>query len=249
MSADYDPRAYWSQRLKQNFNVRGTGHLDYDERYNAWLYRAKARALRQAIAGARPGDPALDLGSGTGWVVAQLLEHGLAVDGCDISELAVARLERGFPTASFFTLALGEDRIERPDACYSVITALDLIYHVVERRRWLDGLAEIARVLRPGGRLIVSDGFGANDSVPAPHVRFRSRETWRQAERLGLVVTEIRPYYRWLSRDRASPGFRRLPDGARGALEFALERLAPRAPHMRCAVLTRTTGSVDGASA
>lgn len=98
------------------------------------------------------------------------------------------------PDASFFTLALGEDRIERADARYSVVTALDLIYHVVEHARWLDGLAEIARVLRPGGRLIVSDRFGANNSVPAPHVRFRSRETWRQAERFGLVLTEIRPY-------------------------------------------------------
>jgi len=94
MSADYDPRSYWSQRLEQNFNLRGTGHLYYDERYNAWLYRAKARALRQALAGARPGDPALDLGSGIGWVIDQLLEHGLAVEGCDISAVAVARLER-----------------------------------------------------------------------------------------------------------------------------------------------------------
>jgi hypothetical protein len=35
-------------------------------------------------------------------------------------------------------------------------------------------------------------------------------------------------------------GFRRLPDGVRGAVEYTLDRLAPDPPHMRWATFVHT---------
>jgi SAM-dependent methyltransferase len=239
MSPEYRPQSYWSARLKENFSIRGTGHLDYDRAYNVWLYRAKGRALKRATAAVPDGAAVLDIGSGVGWVIGRLLAQGLEPEGCDIAPEAVARLSERFPQVPFFTLALGDERIPRPDGAYAAATMLDVAYHVVDDEKWLAGLAEVARVLRPGGSLIVSDGLGDADRSPAEHVLFRSLNSWRRAEEVGLRVTRVLPYFRWLSRDRDASVLRRLPDGARGAIEFALESAAPRAPHMRCAVLTK----------
>ena len=239
----YNPEAYWSRRLADDYSLRGTGHLDYNHRYNTWLYRAKARALARAMKGLAVDDPVLDVGSGVGWVVARLLEAGFEVEGCDVSRDAVGKLSRRFPDGTFFQLELGTDRIQRPDSYYGVVTMLDVAYHITDDARWLSGLTELSRVLRPGGALIVSDGFGDTDRTPAAHVRFRAEETWRRAEQVGLELTRVDPYFRWLSRDRVARGFRHLPDGLRGCIEYALERAVPRTPHMRCAVLRRTATS------
>ena len=232
---------YWSERFARHFNPRGTGHRDYSTSYNRWMYRAKHRALRRALRGFQPSR-ALDVGSGTGWCVEKLLRAGISVDGCDITEISVTELRRrhGNRGTNFFQLAIGEDSIPRPDASYELVTALDVMYHIVSREQFEAALTELSRVLRPGGRMIVTDGLTGVNRTPAEHVHFRSVDRWRDASAShGLQLREVRPLYRWLSRPREAGPFRRLPDAVRGPIEYSLERVAPREAHMHCAVLER----------
>ncbi|MEA2441396.1 MAG: hypothetical protein QOH76_2820 [Thermoleophilaceae bacterium] len=245
MSERYRPAEYWSERLAGQYDLRGTGHLSYSQGYNEWLYRAKRRALRRALRDVSSRSAALDLGSGTGWVVQELLTAGLSVEGCDIAELAVERLRARFPQATFFQTTLGAESLPRPDASYDVVTGLDVMYHVTDDEAWLAALREAARVLRPDGLLIVSDGLGVADRTPDSHVRFRSLPRWTDAtQQAGFRRERLDPYFRWLSRDRGNGMLaKRLPDGIRGAAEYALETLAPREPHMRLAVFSRQSNS------
>ena len=237
----YRAPEYWSERLTGIFNLRGTGHIEYSEAYNRWLYRAKARALRAGLSGTTSGMAALDVGSGTGWVVAQLRQRGLRVDGCDITDVAVDRLREAYPDLRFFRLRLGTDRVPVDDATYDVVTAMDVMYHITDDMEWSAGLADLTRVLRPGGRLVVSDRFGADDVVPAEHVRFRSLERWREAAgACGLTLDHVRPMFRWLSLDRAATPLARLPDGLHGASAYVLDYVSRREPHLCCAVWQRT---------
>ena len=233
------PDAYWSNRLSREFSLRGTGHIAYSEGYNAWMYRAKGRALRRALRRARPTPDALDVGVGTGWCLGVLESMDARVDGCDIVEQSIQRASEQFPEGSFFQLDISTDPIPKEAASYDLVTALDVLYHVVDDEGWERALREFARVLKPGGVLIATDGLGSVDRHPAAHVHFRSHEHWASGAALaGFDLTELRPLYRWLSRD---PGRERrfMPDAVRGAVEYALETLAPRRPHMHCVVLTR----------
>jgi SAM-dependent methyltransferase len=242
VSEGYDPAQYWSARLEGTQGLRGTGHWLYSERYNRWLYRRKGSALRRALAGIPASIHALDVGSGTGWVVEQLLALGTTVEGCDIATPAVEDLRRRYPDVTFFELTLGVDSVPRPDEVYDAITAMDVLYHVTDETQWEAAVAELARVLRPGGRLVITDTFGSSDVHPAAHVRFRSMDRWLdRAAALGLEVHATGPLYRWLSREPDQPGFRRLPDGLRGAAEYALERVAPEPAHMRWFSLVKKT--------
>jgi len=239
VTASYEPATYWDTRLRRNFSLRGVGHHQYAEHYNSWVYRAKARALHKALPAPAPGAKALDVGSGVGWVVRQLLEAGYDVAGCDISPYAVEQLSAAFPEQTFFQLRLGEDKLPA-DARYDVVTILDVTYHVVDDSLWARGVQQLAGVLRPGGQLVVIDAFGDETRDPAAHVRFRSLAMWRSvAADAGLRLESVRPVYRWLSRDTQGPATARLPQRLRGPVEFALESLVPRAPHMRIARFSR----------
>jgi SAM-dependent methyltransferase len=240
----YKPAEYWSERLSGEYNLRGTGHLAYSASYNDWIYRVKRRALRRGLKGVPSGASALDLGSGTGWVVEEMLGRGLKVDGCDIADVAVQRLGERFPAANFFQIALGSAPLPRKDASFDVVTMFDVAYHMTDDELWTETLREVGRVLRPGGRFVVSDRLGAEDVAAAEHVRFRSLARWdAAAAEAGLERTALKPYYRWISRERGASRLARLPDGARGAVEFALETIAPREPHVRLGVFERRDGS------
>src|SRR3954447_4609971 len=120
----YEPAEYWSDRLEGQYALRGTAHISYSASYNDWLYRAKRRALKRALRGVERAAPALDLGSGTGWVVSELLRSGLAVAGCDIAPLAVERLTAAYPQARFDRVTLGADPLPHGDRSMEVVTAL-----------------------------------------------------------------------------------------------------------------------------
>lgn len=182
------------------------------------------------------------MGSGAGWVIGELLRWGARPEGCDIAAGAVRRLRARFPEVSFFRLELGGEPIPRANGSYRLVTMVDVAYHVVEDARWRAGLGELGRVLEPGGRLVATDALGDRDRSPEAHVRFRSRARWEDAAAAaGLRIAALWPCFRWLSRDRDAFGFTHLADGPRGALEYALELLAPRPAHLRCALLVKPT--------
>ncbi len=121
----------------------------YDERRNATI-RAEEPAVRELLAGRTPG-LALDVGTGTGRHATWLAEQGHRVIGVDSSRamLDVARTrssEIEWVEADVRDLPLDDG------ACDVVLCALTLS-HLPN----LDAIAELARVLRPGGRLVISN--------------------------------------------------------------------------------------------
>src|SRR5438132_14387109 len=96
MSQDYKPAKYWSELLASDFSLRGVGHSDYRLSYNQWMYRWKRHVVRRALRRWTRGQSALDIGSGIGWVVNELLRAGAHVEGCDIAEPAIELLRERF---------------------------------------------------------------------------------------------------------------------------------------------------------
>jgi SAM-dependent methyltransferase len=240
MGEAYEPAGYWSSRLSQNFDLRGVGHIEYGSGYNQWLYRQKRIALDRALVGRAAGSNALDIGSGVGWVAAYLLDRGFRVSGCDIAQVAVDALAQQYPAGSFFQLAVGSGPIPRENESFDVVTLIDVAYHIVDRDLWRNAVAEMGRVLRPDGQIVITDTLGQESERQAEHVQKRSLDEWSQtAEAFGLRVARVGSLFRWLSRPQKIRGWRHLPSTARGATEFALEQVAPIAPHMRWAVLVK----------
>jgi demethylmenaquinone methyltransferase/2-methoxy-6-polyprenyl-1,4-benzoquinol methylase len=125
------------------------------------LHRWWKRRLIQ-LAAIQPGEPALDVCCGTGDVALALARAGAEVTGIDFSEpmLAVARRRSAESGTDKVQFLQGDAlRLPFPDASFAVVT---ISYGLRNLADFQAGLAELDRVLRPGGRLLVLD-FGKPD--------------------------------------------------------------------------------------
>lgn len=97
------------------------------------------------------GRDILEVGTGTGRLAAALLARGARVHAVDFSPGSLEAASTRAPGAS---LALADARaLPFPDASFDVALASEVIEHVPETGRFL---AELRRVLKPGGRAVLS---------------------------------------------------------------------------------------------
>ncbi len=96
------------------------------------------------------GQAVLDLGCGLGEFTAALSEHGAIVTGCDVAQEALRRARARAPTVEF---VLTGEELPFADESFDVVWAGEVLEHVQDG---LGLLAEVRRVLRPGGRLLLS---------------------------------------------------------------------------------------------
>ncbi|HQU33374.1 MAG TPA: class I SAM-dependent methyltransferase [Thermoanaerobaculaceae bacterium] len=155
-------QAYWEERLREHWGPEGVGSLVYGREFNRWRYRVRTRVFRRLIrrlALATPELDVLDVGSGTGFYLGEWHALGVrSLAGLDLSEWAVAQLARAYPTATLYRADIGREPA-LPVAVFDVITAFDVLCHLVDDERHLSALRTLHRALKPGGWLLFSDSF------------------------------------------------------------------------------------------
>jgi ubiquinone/menaquinone biosynthesis C-methylase UbiE len=161
-SVDYDERQHLVYRQ---------GRAVSDEMVQAWM-RAFARHVPQR----RPLS-VLDLGSGTGRYTPALAEaFGGPVYGVEPSAKMRQDAERFSAHPAVAYLAGNAERIPlTTDSCDVVL--LFLVFHHVQDRP--AAAAEIARVLRPGGRVLIRSTFADRMPELGWHASFRGRSRSR----------------------------------------------------------------------
>ncbi|HEV3232456.1 MAG TPA: methyltransferase domain-containing protein [Candidatus Dormibacteraeota bacterium] len=163
--------------------------------------------------GVPPATPAmssamvLDVGTGTGHTAFALAPHAALVIGLDLTpemldEAARLRRRRGLANVA---LEVGDVHdLNFPDAAFDAVTCRRAAHHFSDIGR---AIPEMARVLKPGGRLVIDDRSVPEDDFldatmqrldtlhDPSHVRQYRPGEWRgMLEAAGLVVDVVEPY-------------------------------------------------------
>jgi len=154
-----------------------------------------------------PGTRVLDIGCGNGRHAFEALRHGAEVVATDLDETALAevvtmaeamRLEGEVPPGgSLRTVRADARRLPFDDAEFDVVIAAEVLEHIHED---VTALAELVRVLRPGGLIAVTVPRWWPErvcwalsreyhEVAGGHVRiYRRRQLAERLRRSGLVL-------------------------------------------------------------
>jgi ubiquinone/menaquinone biosynthesis C-methylase UbiE len=154
-----------SARATNRLILRGGWRYDLHGWFiDTCVFRGKGRQLRQRtaiLARLQPGDQVLDVGCGTGMLALDVQRRvGSAgrVVGIDPGNEQIARARakaarRHVPIA--FQIGVIE-QLTFPDQTFDVVLSTLMMHHLPTRLK-VQGLAEIARVLKPGGRVVIAD--------------------------------------------------------------------------------------------
>lgn len=177
----FDAGAYWQNRLTKKYALDGVGHKSFGEPFNQWMYRVRKRVFKSIVSSHNLSpNRILDIGSGTGFYIECWKDIGvLSVDGIDITDVAVTRLQERYPDCTFARADIGEPSI--PESLkaesYDAISAMDVLFHITDDIRFQNALSNINELLVSGGYLIWSDNFIHGETRDQGHIKHRNLET------------------------------------------------------------------------
>jgi SAM-dependent methyltransferase len=169
----------------------GTFAVEAEAEAKHWWFVGRrdlfARLIREM--GLPPEAKVLDVGTSTGTNLRMLRDMGLErVEGLDLSEEAIR-----------WCAAKGLGRVSRGSICdmpfpsesFDLVLATDVIEHVDDDRQALD---EVRRVLRPGGKALITvpaftSLWGLQDEVAQHKRRYRRAGVVSLASQAGFVCT------------------------------------------------------------
>ncbi len=103
----------------------------------------------------KSGDSVLDVGCGNGRLAKFLDTKGVRYTGVDASRELVSVAEREHPGHSFITATA--DDLPFADAEFDVVCLIATLHHIPSHDMRQQVIAEAARVLKPGGHLIMTE--------------------------------------------------------------------------------------------
>jgi len=151
-----------TRSAREQFDAQATY---YDAQWNAWGEETIAWMLEAAEP--RPTDAVLDVATGTGFTALAFAPAVRSVVGLDVSPgmLAGARKQAEQQDVANVTFQEGTaEALPFADAAFDIVTCRIAPHHFLDIQKFL---REAARVLKPGGRLVLVDTTVPDDDAEA----------------------------------------------------------------------------------
>jgi SAM-dependent methyltransferase len=143
-------KAMWDQRAQSTPLSEKVTHRDTFQR------QLEVEELARHL---RPGDVVLDVGCGNGWATAQLARHCRRITGMDYSAAMVERARAEQAGVANADWQVGDVLALQTEAAFDVVVTVRCLINIVTRGGQWKALANLARALAPGGRLLLMEGI------------------------------------------------------------------------------------------
>jgi SAM-dependent methyltransferase len=166
-------RTFWERRLDADWTASGVGYQALGRAFNNWIYRVRRELFLDEVARLdidMSRTNVLDVGSGTGFYIRNWQHAGVgSITGCDLTEAAVTRLRQSHPGVHIVRADISAPGELLESDAYDVVSCIDVLFHIVDDDRYRSALETISRVLKPGGRFILSENFLHRAEQRGPH--------------------------------------------------------------------------------
>ena len=151
----------------------------WDEMRRAFFGEGVRRAAVDA-AGVGPGQIVADVGTGTGFIAKAAIDAGARVIGIDNSEGMLAQVRERFAGRAFEARQGDTDALPLADGEMDAVLGNMVLHHAPDPA---GAIREMARALKPGGRLVITDA----DTHNYEWLRTEQHDRWLGFERADIA--------------------------------------------------------------
>lgn len=189
-------REYWEDRFHQGVTLGTVGWLGLGEAFNAWMYRVrKANFTRNVRPFVWPEMRVLDVGSGTGFYLDLWRSLGIrSLTASDLTEAARTSLRKTYEVP-VLDLDIGDPHLAVHPR-YDAISAMDVLFHIVDDERYAAVFKNVASLLEWGGLFIFTDNLLHGATLRgATQVNRTFDDTMQHLHDAGFRVLRRRPVF------------------------------------------------------
>lgn len=199
----YEPATYWQERLSRDFSLVGVGRLDIGIGYNQWLYKARLGELTKLLKKNQinaQGKRVLDIGVGNGFYVDYWKRKGAqSVTGIDITEKSVSTLSTKYPEYQFLKADISAKELAL-EGTFDIITAFDVLFHVVDEDKFEQAIRNIRRLSHPQTKVLIMDSFLKNPLPASFHQNYRTLTRYQGVlKEEGIEMVELVPIFYFMT--------------------------------------------------
>jgi SAM-dependent methyltransferase len=191
---------YWERRLSGNLGLTTVGHAGLGYAYNAWLYRARHRALKRALKAAgvkMQGAAVAEVGVGSGAYIPFWQAQGVArLTGLDVTQVSVDTLKTRYPQYAFHRCDIGGELPAGARRDHDAATAFDVLFHIVDDTAFARAIGNLAQLVRPGGCVLISDSLADRPWGPTQTEYHRTYQHYLvEMAKHGLQAVHVEPVF------------------------------------------------------
>jgi SAM-dependent methyltransferase len=182
----FDARTYWEGHHARGVSLDTVGWTGLGRAFNGWMYAVRRHVFRRVVSRTIPiaaDTRILDIGSGTGFYLGLWRELGVhRIEGSDLSERAVGALRSAHPRVPIHVLDIGAEVLPLAAGGYDAVSAMDMLFHIVDEDAYRRAISSLATLVRPGGYVVLTENLldGREEKAAAQTSRSES-------EILGLL--------------------------------------------------------------
>lgn len=177
----FDAEDYWAARLEKHWGLDGVGRMSMGQAFNRWSYRIQRRVFLKRMRATGVDfhqAEVLDIGSGVGFFVDCWRALGARrIVGSDITQMATEQLRQKYPDLEFHQIDIGADSAPLPERSFDCISAISVLFHIVDDERYDRAFRNIHALLKPGGLFVFTEAAPHGKTIRQRHVVYRPLHT------------------------------------------------------------------------
>ena len=202
---EFNVKEYWEKRLEKNYGLEGVGYLGHGKAYNGWMYKLRKYIFNKYVSKLKLNLSELsilDIGSGTGFYIECWINLGAKkITGSDITAVAIQNLSSKYKNCNFKEFDISQKDTDVFDSKkFDVISAFDVLFHVVEDDRFIQAINNIHFLLKSEGIFLISDNFVHAETYRGNHHVNRSLNYITEVlKKAGFEILMRKPSFYFLN--------------------------------------------------
>lgn len=197
MNKNFNAASYWQER-HQKTDLSTVGYIGLGLPFNYWMYRVREKVFNRVVLSEKidlKKVKVLDIGSGSGFYIRNWQNLGVKnITASDFSTNALKQIKKTFRNVITLELDITAP-LPKNLVKFDIISAFDILYHIVDDKKYNQAIKNIHKLLKPGGIFIFSANLPSKTQRARHQVSRNKKTTFSLLKKSHFKIKQVKPIF------------------------------------------------------